>query len=109
MSSIEAEKTRPPEEPKPSAAPDDSAKPRHNKVNQVAAWVWLALGVVLVVLILAAVFYAGYVVGTHNGTGFGGNYVAPPGRCVQTLCQPAGPHGGAQCFQHLVPCGPQGG
>ena len=109
MSSIEAEKARPQGEPKPSAAQDDSAQPHRHKVNLAAAWVWLVVGVAFVVLLLGAVFYAGYFVGTRNGNGYGGSYVVTPGRCVQTQCQPAGPHGGAQCFQHVVPCGPQGG
>jgi hypothetical protein len=102
---ITAQPTPSQEEPTASAA---TANPlpqqRPNRVNRFTSWVWLVAGVVLIVLAIAAIFFAGFFVGRQYGGGSGSYYVVPGQGCIQMQCQPAGPHGGAQCFQKRVAC-----
>lgn len=106
---VTAQATPSQEEPTASATTAKSANPlpqqRPNRVNRFTSWVWLVAGVVLIVLAIAAIFFAGFFVGRHYGGGPGENYYVGPGQgCMQMQCQPAGPHGGAQCYQRRVAC-----
>jgi hypothetical protein len=97
------------DEPTASATKANSANPplrqRPYAVNRFAAWARLVAGVVLIILVIAAIFFAGFFTGRHYGDRFrGGEEFIVPGQCVQTLCQPAGPHAGTQCYQRYVPC-----
>jgi hypothetical protein len=107
MSSNEgsAQTLQPPDEPTASATTANSAKAAN-------WWIWarLVAVIVFVVLALAVFFAAGFFTGSHYGGGYREDFLVPgeqtPGghQCIQTLCQPAGPHGGAQCAQHWVNC-----
>jgi len=97
------------DEPTASATKANSANPprreRLNTVDRFAGWARLVAGVVLIILVIAAIFFAGFFTGRHYGDRFrGGEEFLVPGQCVQTLCQPAGPHAGTQCYQRYVPC-----
>ena len=98
------------DEPTASATKANSANPprreRSNTVHQFPAWARLAARVVLgvlVVLVLAAVFYAG---GRFYGDGSREreDIVVPvEAPCSVYSCHPRGP-GGQQCYWQLVPC-----
>ena len=81
---------------------------RSNTVHQFPAWARLAAGValvVLVVLVLAADFFAG---GWYYRHGFRGREdilvpVPEEAPCTMYSCHPMG-RGGQQCYQRYVPC-----
>jgi hypothetical protein len=93
------------DEPTVSATQVDSAnpprRPRPKAVDVFPAWVRFVAGVVLIIAIAAAIFFAGFLVGKQYGGG--PNYIAPPGYCLTTECHPAG-MAGQHCFQKYVPC-----
>jgi hypothetical protein len=80
---------------------------RSSTVHQFPAWARLAARVVFVVLgvlVLAAVFFAG---GWYNG-GFREREdilvpVPEEAPCSEYYCHPMG-RGGQQCYQRIVPC-----
>jgi hypothetical protein len=79
---------------------------RSNAVHPFPAWVRIGVRVVLgvlVLLVLAAVFFAG---GWYNG-GFREReeilVPVPEAPCMVYSCHPMG-RGGQQCYQRAVPC-----
>jgi hypothetical protein len=98
------------DEPTASATQVESAnslrQQRPGRVHQFASWAWLVAGVMLIVVVIAAIFFAGFSAGRHYGGSPSDNYFVAPGEggCIQMLCQPNGPHGGAQCMQKRVAC-----
>ena len=104
-----AETTQYLEEPTASATKANSAEPlrqqRPDMVKRFAAWAWLIAGVALIILVIAAIFFAGFFVGKHYAGWPSENYYVVPGGggCIQTQCQPAGRYG-QHCYQYRVPC-----
>jgi hypothetical protein len=96
------------DEPTASATEANSANParRRNTVNHFAAWARLVAGVVLVVSVIAVVFFAGFFTERDYGDIFGtleGSLVPAEDTCIQTSCKPAGRFG-QHCRQYVVPC-----
>jgi hypothetical protein len=107
---ISAPTTQSGDEPSASAAKPDSADPRRwqrpDMVHHFTRGAFLGAGVVFVLLIIAAVFFAGFFTGRHYSDRWSDNFYAGPeeGTCIQIRCQPAGPKWGAHCRQVIVPC-----
>jgi hypothetical protein len=101
------------DEPTASATKVNSANPprrrqRPNMVHQFPAWARLVAGVVLIILVIAAIFFAGFFTARHYGGCPSDNYYGVPlpgegGPCVETFCQPAG-MAGQHCYRRNVPC-----
>jgi hypothetical protein len=100
------------DEPTALATKANSANPprrqRPNMVQQFPAWARFVAGVVLVVLVMAVVFFAGFFTARYYGGVPSGTYYGVPlpgeaGPCVDTFCQPAG-MAGQHCYRRNVPC-----
>lgn len=96
-------------EPTASATEANSANPprRRNTVNHSVAWVArLVAGVVLLVSLIAVVFFAGFFTERDYGDLFGAvadSLVPGEDTCIQLSCSPAGRFG-QHCRQVVVPC-----
>lgn len=76
-------------------------------VNHFVRGVRHAAGAVLVIVVIAAVFFAGFLTGRHYGDRWSDNYFAVPageGNCFKTICQPLGPKWGVSCHPVIVSC-----
>jgi hypothetical protein len=84
---------------------------RRNTVNHFAAWARLVAGVVLVVSVIAAVFFAGFFTERDYGdvllavadTLVPGEDVPGEDTCIRLSCSPAGRFG-QHCRQYWAPC-----
>lgn len=81
---------------------------RPNAVHRFPVWARIVAGVVLIFLVIAAIFFAGFYTGRLYGGCPSDNYYGVPlpgegGPCVQTFCQPAG-MAGQHCYRRNVPC-----
>jgi hypothetical protein len=100
------------DEPTASATEANSANPprRRNTVNHFAVWARLVAGVVLVVSVIAVVFFAGFFTERDYGDLFPalefaaleGSLVPGEDTCIQLSCSPAGRYG-QHCRQVVVP------
>ncbi|MBV8862844.1 MAG: hypothetical protein JO259_13450 [Mycobacterium sp.] len=101
------------DEPTASAAEANSANPsrRRNTVNHFAVWARVVAGVVLVVSVIAVVFFAGFFTEREYGdllpalefAALEGSLVPAEEPCIQLSCSPAGRFG-QRCRQVVVPC-----
>jgi hypothetical protein len=96
------------DEPTASATEANSVNPprRRNTVNHFAVWARLVAGVVMVVSVIAVVFFAGFFTERDYGDLFAaleGSLVPGEDTCIQTSCTPAGRFG-QHCRQVVVPC-----
>lgn len=107
---ISAQTTQSGDDPTASAVKADSANlprwQRPNMVHHLTRGACLGAGVVLVLSVIATVFFAGFFTGSHYGDRWSDSYYAGPdeGTCIQIRCQPLGPKWGALCRQVIVPC-----
>jgi hypothetical protein len=92
------------DEPTASATEANSANPprRRNTFNHFAAWARLVAGVVLLVSVIAVVFFAGFFTEKDYDDVFS-LVVRGEDTCIQTSCLPAGRFG-QHCRQYVVPC-----
>jgi hypothetical protein len=96
------------DEPTASATEANAANPprRRNAVNHFAVWARLVAGVVLVVSVIAVVFFAGFFTEREYGDLFAAledSLVPAEDTCIQLSCSPAGRYG-QHCRQVIVPC-----
>lgn len=85
---------------------EDEPTASATKANSAKAanwWTWarFVAAVALIVLVLAVFFFAGLFTGRYSMRHYKEDFLVPvqPGPCVQTVCQPVGPKGGATCYQ----------
>jgi hypothetical protein len=75
-------------------------------MKQFNHWARLVAGVVLLVSVIAVVFFAGFFTEREYGDLFAaleGSLVPGEDTCIQTFCVPAG-RAGQHCRQYVVPC-----
>jgi hypothetical protein len=91
----------------PTASATEANPPRRrNTVNHFAAWARLVAGVVLIVSVIAAVFFAGFFTERDYGDVLlaVADTVAPgEDTCIGLSCSPAGRFG-QHCRQYWAPC-----